>query len=180
MWSDEVDTVLAAGQGHDLTAASLPDIRSMRDECRRVEDKISYLRRLVQGRLDIIAAELRRRAEGGTPGDLPSLVEQLPEILSDRVRGPGAGRLPSSTLPPEDDEDLVAELDSIVAPGTLDSLPSLPDEDAQKLADDLRDLERRVSERRRDLFARIDALQAELARRYKSGEASVGVVLDTP
>lgn len=180
MWSDEVDAVLAAGREDDLTAASLPEIRSMRDECRRVEDKVSYLRRLVQGRLDIISSELRRRAEGGTPGDLPSLVEQLPEILSDRVRGPGAGRLPSSTLPPEDDEDLVAELDAIVPPGTLDSLPALSDEDAKALADDFGDLERRVSERRRELFARIDALQAELARRYKSGEATVGVVLDAP
>ncbi len=180
MWSDEVDAVLAGGKGDDLTDASLPDIRSMRDECRSVEDKVSYLRRLVQGRLDIITAELRRRAEGGTPGDTASLVEQLPEILSDRVRGAGPGRLPSSTLPPEDDEDLVAELDSIVTPGTLDSLPSLSDEDVQALADSFGDLERRVSERRRDLFARIDALQAELARRYKSGEATVGVVLDTP
>jgi hypothetical protein len=180
MWSDEVDSVLAAAQGQDLATASLQDIRSMRDECRRVEDKVSYLRRLVQGRLDIIAADLRRREAGTSAGDLPSLVEQLPEILSDRVRGPGAGRMPSSTLPPEDDEDLVAELDSIVPPGTLDSLPLLSDEDARQLAAEFGDLERRVSERRRDLFGRIDALQAELARRYKSGEATVGVVLDTP
>jgi hypothetical protein len=179
MWSDEVDAVLATGQADDLGAATLSDIRSMRDECRRVEDKVSFLRRLVQGRLDIIAAELRRREAGGTAGDLPSLVEQLPEILSDRVRGPGAGRLPSSTLPPDAD-DLVVELDAIATPGTLDSLPSLSDEQARQLADEFAALERLVSERRRALFARIDALQAELARRYKSGEATVGVVLDTP
>ena len=39
------------------------------------------------------------------------------------------------------------------------------------------DLERQVSERRQALFTRIDALQAELTRRYKTGEASVESLL---
>jgi hypothetical protein len=34
-----------------------------------------------------------------------------------------------------------------------------------------------VSGQRRDLFERIDALQAEITRRYKTGEASVDSLL---
>jgi len=178
MWSDEVERVLGPDPVADLRAISVAEIRLQRDECRRVEDKVSYLRRLVQGRLDIVESDLRRRAAGTDPSDLPSLVDQLPGILSDRVRGPGTGpgRLPSSILPPDDD-DLLAELDAVASPGALDSLSSLSDEQVQALADAFRELEHRVSVRRRALFSRIDALQAELARRYKTGEANVGSVL---
>jgi hypothetical protein len=176
MWTDEVERVLGADPIDDLSSISVAEIRVQRDECRRVEDKVSYLRRLVQGRLDIVAADLRRRAEGTSPSDLPSLVDQLPGILSDRVRGPGTGRLPTSFVPPDDDE-LLAELDAVASPGTLDSLSSLSDDEVNDLAARFGELEQRVSERRRALFSRIDALQAELARRYKSGEASVGSVL---
>lgn len=160
----------------DLSSISLAAIRTQRDECRRVEDKVSYLRRLVQGRLDIVDADLRRRAAGTSPSDLPSLVDQLPGILSDRVRGPGTGRLPTSNLP-LDDDDLLAELDAVASPGALDSLSSLPDDKVHELATGFSELEHRVSERRRALFARIDALDAELVRRYKTGEANVGSVL---
>ncbi len=178
MWSDEVEQVLGSAPVADPSTISVEEIRVQRDECRRVEDKVSYLRRLVQGRLDIVAADLRRRADGTDPSDLPSLVDQLPGILGDRVRAPGAGpgRLPSSLLPPDDD-DLLAELDAVASPGTLDCLSALSDAEVEELATRFTELEHRVSERRRALFSRIDALQAELARRYKTGEASVGSVL---
>jgi len=65
----------------------------------------------------------------------------------------------------------------VASPGALDSLPSLSDEEVKAMAARFSELEHEVSERRRALFSRIDALQAELARRYKSGEANVGSVL---
>jgi hypothetical protein len=176
MWTDDVERVLAPDYLGDLTARPLEEIRAMRAECRAVEDKVSYLRRLVQGRLDIVAADLRRRAEGRAPGDLSSLVERLAEILSDRVHAPGPGRLPTSVLPP-DDPDLTAELDAVAGPGVLDSLEGVSDEEVSALANRLEALERLVSDRRKALFGRIDALEAELTRRYKTGEATVASVL---
>jgi hypothetical protein len=178
MWSDEVERVLGTDPVDDLSSISVAEIRTQRDECRRVEDKVSYLRRLVQGRLDIVESDLRRRAAGTDPSDVTSLVEQLPGILSDRVRGTGSGpgRMPTSILPPDDDE-LLAELDAVASPGALDSLSSLSDDEVKEMAARFAELEHRVSDRRRALFSRIDALQAELARRYKTGEASVGSVL---
>ena len=176
MWTDDAERVLAPGYLGDLPSRPLEEIRAMRAECRGIEDKVSYLRRMVQGRLDIVSADLRRRAEGGSPGDLASLVDRLAEILSDNVHAPGPGRLPQSMMPPDDD-DLTVELDAIAPAGALDALEDLSDAEVADLAERLGAFERQVSDRRRALFGRIDALGAELTRRYKTGEATVGPVL---
>ena len=175
MWRDEVDRVLREDYLGDLTARPIEEIRSMRMECREIEDKVSYRRRIIQGRLDIVASDLRRRAEGGAPGDLRTLVEQLPDILSDKVRGSGPGRLPTGLVPPDD--DITADLDRAVGPDTLGDLPEMPDETVSELAHNIGDLEREASDVRRGLFSRIDALNGELARRYGNGEADPGAIL---
>lgn len=175
MWTDDVERVTASELG-DLTALSIDELRSFRDDCRQVEDKVSYLRRLAQGRLDIVGAELRRRSEGTASADLPTLVDELPGILSDRFTPTGPGRLPSSLAPPDDD-DLTDELDRAAPAGVLGVLGDQTTEAVQTLAESLADFERRVSSARRALFDRIDALQAELTRRYKTGEVNVSSVL---
>jgi hypothetical protein len=43
--------------------------------------------------------------------------------------------------------------------------------------DRLEALEREISDRRRQFFDRIDTLQAEITRRYRTGEASVESLL---
>ena len=53
MWTDDVDRVLAEDYLGELPAKAITDIRSMRNECRAIEDRVSYLRRIIQGRLDI-------------------------------------------------------------------------------------------------------------------------------
>jgi hypothetical protein len=131
----------------------------------------------VQGRLDIVGLELHRRADGGDPGDLSDLISKLPETLADRTRTPGFGRLPQLLAPGEIDPALEAELDGIVAHGELRDLGHVADEDLASLAAELAALEGRVSSQRKALFERIDALQAEITRRYKSGEASVESLL---
>ena len=150
----------------------------MRAECQEAEVGQSYVRRLAQGRIDIVAAEMRRRAEGEEPGDLASLVQRLPEILAEHTRPPGPGRLPTLIAPSQEQEaDAAAELDAIVDAGRLAHLPELSDDEVRALVDDLTEYERAVSERRRLLHDRIDTLQAELTRRYKTGEASVESLL---
>ena len=175
MWTDDVERVTGDDLG-DLTVLSMDELHARRDECRAVEDKVSYLRRMAQGRLDIVAAELRRRSEGGAPTDLPTLVEDLPGILSDHGTASGPGRLPSSLSPPDDDF-LTDELDAVAPAGVLADLANQPADAVEHLAEELADFERRVSTGRRSLFGRIDAIQAELTRRYKTGEANVSSVL---
>jgi hypothetical protein len=76
-------------------------------------------------------------------------------------------------LPPE----LEAELDSIAGSGQLGDLPSRSDADLQTMTEQLEAFEQRISGDRQALFERIDALQAEITRRYKDGEASVDALL---
>jgi len=148
----------------------------MRDECQAAEEALSYVRRIVQARLDIVAAELDRRAEGGEPADVSMLVDKLPEILGRQVVGPGLGRLSTSIAPPED-EELVAEVDAVADTARLSNLVGASDDEVRALAGRLGELEAEVSGRRRSLHERIDALQGELVRRYKSGEATVESLL---
>ncbi|HEY9559062.1 MAG TPA: hypothetical protein VIR58_20165 [Acidimicrobiales bacterium] len=173
----DLGTLLDSSYLGDLAERSIDDVRAMRAECQEVESGMSLLRRLVQGRLDIVGLELRRRATGAVPEDASELIAHLPEVLADRTHAPGVGRLPQIMAPGELPEGLQGELDSIVGPAELADLKEVDDERLRSIAGELDAFERRVSEQRRALFDRIDTLQAEIIRRYKSGEASVDSLL---
>ncbi len=173
----ELDRILAADYLGDLEVRPLDEIRSMRGECQQIEVGLSFLRRLAQARLDIIDGELRRRVEGGDPNDLADLIGKLPEILSDRVTSPGFGRLPQHLAPGESEADLAADVDAIVDADLLPSLPEMDDDAVWGLREELTRFEQEMSERRRAVHQRIDALQAEITRRYRTGEASVESLL---
>jgi hypothetical protein len=174
---DTIARILEPAYMADLTARPIEQIRAMRAECQEIETGLSYLRRVVQGHLDIVAAEVVRRRDGGEPDDVAALVDRLPQILGDHLRAPGTGRLPTTFGPGRPDPELEGRLDRIVAGSGIDVLESVADEDLLQARDDLTVLESETSARRRALFDRIDALQAELTRRYRSGEASVETLL---
>ena len=161
----------------DLPRRSIDDVRAMRSECQEVETGLSLLRRLVQGRLDIVGVELARRAEGGDPGDLADLIARLPEVLSDRTPPPASVGFRRSWRPARSPPELEAELDAIVGPGHLADLPSVDDDRPPVDGRGAGGLRGEGVGHRRDLFERIDALQAEITRRYKTGEASVDSLL---
>jgi hypothetical protein len=160
-----------------LADRPVDEIRSMRVECVEVETGLSFFRRMVQGRLDIVAAEQHRRRDGGDPAGLPELIGQLPEIFSEQRRPDGSGRLPQSLDAPEVDDELAAQLDELAGPGVLGRLTEFSDAELDQLRRSLDDLEHQVSGYRRQMFDRIDALQAELTDRYRTGEASVDTLL---
>jgi hypothetical protein len=166
MLSDDLNRVLAADYLGDLPTQETGELRAKRADAQDVERKLSFLRRLVQGPLDIVGSEVERRASGAGPSDLSDLVERLPQILAEGVRAPGPGRMPTNLVPPEDDE-LTAELDAVCGPDVLGSLPELSDEDVQKVSTGLEELETRVSAQRKAVFGVIDAVQGELARRLE-------------
>jgi hypothetical protein len=173
----DLDDVLDPGYLGDLASRGMAEIRTMRAESQAIESGLSMLRRIVQGRLDIVGVELSRRAEGGDPGDLPDLIARLPEVLADRTHAPGVGRLPQVMAPGDLPQGLQGELDKIVGAVELSDLSGIDDDRLRELADELGSFERKVSEQRHALFERIDALQAEITRRYKTGEATVDTLL---
>ena len=167
---DDRSALQVAGLSPDgLDTVALGEIRSARDHAVETETGLSYLRRMVQAPLDMVRGELERRAAGET-SDLAALVDDLPRILSEHS-GPGSGRVPHTLEPTEIDPELAAELDSVTQGGMrIAMLPTTTDDELVELAAALDSLEVRVSRKRRLLHRTIDLLNAELARRYGSGE----------
>ena len=156
---------------------STEELRARRAEAAEVETALSYVRRVAQGRLDILVADLQRRAVGDASPQVSEMVTQLGEILaSGPARAPGAGRLPS-LLAPDLDEEMIAELEVTLAELTTDNVNSLSDEEAIALGERLRDFEREVSADRRALHDQMALFEADIVRRYKAGEASVDALL---
>ncbi|HRW36733.1 MAG: hypothetical protein KDB04_11360 [Acidimicrobiales bacterium] len=173
----ELDRILADDYLDGLEVRSTAELREQRAECQAVETQVSYLRRMVQGRHDIVAGELARRDGGDAPSDVSDLVDRLPEILADRIHAPGPGRLPASMEPGELHGALADRLAEITGRVPIES-PGDADHEALASAEhDLRELEAEVSRCRRQLFDRIDAVQAEITRRYREGVAKVDDLL---
>lgn len=157
----------------DLRSVALDELRARRGRAQEEETMLSYVRRLAQGRIDIVSAEVGRRGRGEPEG---SVVDHLPEILGHDQRS-SAGRVSTLEPPDLDDPALTADLDGIAPPGRMVELPSLDDGALGSLLDALVAYEQRVSARRHELHLEIDDLQEEIVRRYKTGEASVDSLL---
>lgn len=156
----------------------LEEIRTRRANCQSAEEVLSLQRRMVQGRLDIVLAEIDRRRGHPGPTEAHDLVAELPAILVEHgARGPGKGRLATvggnhAELDAEFDR-ISAISNSIVSADKLSELHKLEDSELQEISTEMGKLERSISEHRHQLHRNIDSLQEEIVRRYKSGEASV-------
>jgi hypothetical protein len=78
----DVDRLLSPEFVQGLAEAPVGELRSKRAECRRIEDLVSYLRRVVQGQIDLVVAEMEIRLGGGASDHQHQLVEDLPSILA--------------------------------------------------------------------------------------------------
>ena len=156
----------------DPRSLSLDELRSLRNQLQAEDDVVSYVRRVAQARVDLVRAEQHRRERGERSEDLSS---ELRVVLSSHLTS-GAPRPPR---PVEDlgDNDLSNELDRICAEHGFSRIDDLTPDELDTLERELTAYERRVSDDRRDRFDRLDALSAELVRRYRDGEASVDGLL---
>lgn len=158
----------------DPGSLSLAELRDLRNTLQRDDDAVSFVRRMTQARLDLVQAEQRRRAEGGGHSS-SEVTDALSGVLSEHLTG-GTARPPR---PAEDfsDHPLAVQLDELCNEVGGDT-SELSDDELEQFAARLVAFERSRSEERRELFARIDALSAELVRRYREGEADVDGLLD--
>jgi hypothetical protein len=146
-----------------LTDLPLEDVRARRDECMAEREYLSLLRRLVQGRAEILKAELASRGSGD---DRP-LVDRLSEILASDQPTTSRGEAMHVTLPEE--EMLLARrrIERLVADAGISDPASLDDRELRDAVEVLAAEEHEVSERRAEVLRVLDTLQGELKRRYK-------------
>jgi hypothetical protein len=165
-----VERITDPGYLEGVADKALADLRSMRDECKEAETEISFERRLAQARIDILSAELDRRAGRGGEGDLMS---RLPQILATEARTgdlPLPSRAPDFSIPRNADIPR-RRIEEIVGEQTLSRLPSLPTEEVKGILLSLAEHEKSLSARRKAIQEVMDTVQAEVVRRYVSGEA---------
>jgi hypothetical protein len=166
-----IDKVLSEGFATDLTALDLDEVRSRRREAEQEEADLSYIRRMLQGRMDILRAELARRAGGGD-----KIVEHLSAVLADTGRSDhGLGRF--LRVEPSRVDDHRRLVEQVVADIGVSDVEGRSDNDLREALGRLEEFEQSVSEDRRAVQTVMDALTAEVASRYKSGAATVDDLL---
>ena len=145
----------------DEWRAPLDDLRTLRESLREEEQRVSYWRQLVQGRLDLVRTAL----EGGHPSadDLASLAAARPRDGA-RRRSPAApsqarGGLGRPRAGREGRGD---------APIAWDDPPAL-----HRLERGLVEAEVKLSAYRRALHERIDACTAQLVDHYQRDPAQI-------
>jgi hypothetical protein len=171
----------------DFANQSMDRLRRLRTELTGAEGDVSLVRRLTQGRLDIVGHEIDRRGRPGNDDDAgrdpTALLFDMPAILTDgpagsgSTRSPGSGRTSPVAEPGPVATALMETLDGIAAPGALSGLPDLVGHELGDVFEGLRGFEIELSSIRRTLHDRIDTIQDEIARRYRDGEASVDALL---
>lgn len=145
----------------------LPELRTRRREAQRDEADLSYVRRLVQGRIDILRAELAGRGGPQSP-----VVDRLSEILADTPSVHRSSVRHVTLTTPRSDEYRQLAADTL-AEVELSDLDARTDEELLAAMARLVRYEQRVSRRRHRLQRTVDDCSAEIARRYRDGEAQV-------
>jgi hypothetical protein len=160
-----IDRIRDDGYIEGLEALSLDEVRTRRDESLAEREYVSLLRRLVQGRAEILQAELAAR---GTDEDSGPLVDRLASILAgDETTGSSRGEAFRVGVP--EDELLMARrrVERLVADVGISDPSVLDDASLAAAVDTLASEERELSDTRAFVIGVVDRLQAELMRRYK-------------
>jgi hypothetical protein len=166
-----IDKVLAEGFADDLGGLDIDELRDRRREAEQEEADLSYVRRMLQGRTDILRAELARRAGGGD-----KIVEHLSAVLADTGRSDhGLGRF--LRVEPSRVDEHRRLVEQVIADVGVSDVEGRSDDDLRAALGRLEEFEHSISEDRRAVQAVMDKLTAEVAGRYKSGSATVDDLL---
>lgn len=168
-----IDRVLAADYAEGLTRLPLPEVRSRRDEVAQEETDLSYLRRMLHARIDIVRAEQRRRREGTTT----AVVDELAKILADNAVGPAKGSGRFQTVEPSRAEAHRRHVEALVSDVDLSDVSARTAEQLDAALAAYVAEEASVSQRRREVQRVMDAFNAEIGSRYARGTASVDDLL---
>ena len=168
-----IDRVLSDDYLSGLGQLPIQQVRDLRDEAEQEEVDLSYIRRLIQGRMDIVRAELNRR-DGTSAG---TLVDNLAQVLADEPRSPAHGLGRHSTVEPSRIDSHRRYVESLVADVDLTDTASRSSDDLHHVMRVLADEEQVVSAKRRLVQQVMDACGTEITRRYRDGEADVSTLL---
>ncbi|MDX1691919.1 MAG: aerial mycelium formation protein [Acidimicrobiia bacterium] len=158
----------------DLGSVDIDELRARRRTCADLDTELSYYRRLLHGRMDLIGFEQRRRSGE----EERSLLEALPEILAQgATANPGLPTRAVTVELPQLPEVGRRAVDHVLDDDFLTHLPGIPDDELEDLLGQVATVEAEISRQRKAVFEVYDLLQAELTRRYREGLADPGELL---
>lgn len=163
-----IDHVLDPDFVAGLTDLPLTDLRDRRREAMQEDADLSYLRRMLQGRIDILLA--RTELAGYGPDDL---AERLSRILASPPRAKRSSR--SMLYEPTRLAERRRYVERLISDIGLSDVEQMTGAGVDAALDRLRAEERSVSEVRSSVHEVIDVLTVELSSRYRSGEAPPAV-----
>ena len=171
-----IDQVADPAYVQDLGSLSMDELRERRSVLDDLDTELSFYRRMLHGRMDLLSFEMRRRSGEETR----TLIEALPQILADGIDGPSRDTIPRDlplTLPELSGEGNRA-IDRVLGDDFLAHLPSLEDSDLEEIQVALTEAEREISAQRRTVFAVHDRISAEITLRYREGLADATDLLE--
>jgi hypothetical protein len=174
-----IDRVLAPGFADDVARLSPDELRRRRHVAEQEEVDLSYARRLLQGRLDLLRSEQRRRSGDelvSVPGERTDeqIVRDIVAAMGDDGprRDHGLGRHLDIEPSRVGEHRRAAEL--VVADPHISDGTRLSDEELADAIERIAGLEQQLSLNRQRVQHVSDALTEEVARRFREGELSVG------
>ena len=160
-----IDRIREPSYVEGLGGLTLEDLRARRDECLAEREYLSMLRRLVQGRAEILQAEVTARGGDGPSGPL---VDRLATILADDEH-PVSSRGEAVRVALPEDEMLLARrrIVRLVHDSAISDPGALDDDALAATIDLLATEEHEVSSARAEVIRALDTVQDELKRRYR-------------
>ena len=160
----------------DLASLSDDELRDRLRAARREESQVSYERRLLHGKIDVLRSEVRARidktgdvADGDDDG-LQALLGRLTDVLVHK--GPPPIEAELAELGP--DEEVAPEPAPVDEADELPAFDTLGDDELRGLVRALVQRERDVSARRRELHGILDGLRSEHVSRLQKRYAGEG------
>lgn len=163
-----LDRILEEEFVADLANIDLGELRERRADADREEAWLSYTRRMLHGRIDIMRTQIEMREQGVAAADeldIEALVQSLAgqmgtgsrHVGKDVIESAGGGR---------------RAVERLIARSGLDEFADMPLAELQERFSDLQEMEREVSDVRTRVHQVQALLSAELTRRYRSGDAT--------
>ncbi len=160
-----IDRIRDASYLEGIDGLGIDEVRALRDECLFEREQLSLLRRMIQGRGEILKAEVDARGDGGASGPL---VDRLSAVLTDDAHAATSrGEALRLGVPDPSTLHTRRSAERLVADAGISDPSALDDEQLQAAIESLLAEEQRISETRADVISALDAVQDELKRRYK-------------
>ena len=171
-----IDLVTDPAYAQDLGSLSMDELREHRIVLDDLDTELSFYRRMLHGRMDLLSFEMKRRSGEETR----TLIEALPQILADGIDGPSRYVIPRDLplAPPQPSGAGNRAIDRVLGDDFLTHLPSLEDDELEEIQATLTEAEQDVSRQRREVYSVYDRISAEITHRYREGLADPADLLE--